>query len=231
MIIRQLFDYETYTYTYLIADKSSNKAALIDPVIGQIEMYLKLVEQLNLTLVLAMDTHVHADHITALSALRIETGATTYLSNAGTVDCADKSLADNLIIKLGCVDIRAIYTPGHTDDSYSFYILNSDQGFIFSGDTLLIRGTGRTDFQNGDAENLYNSLHNKLLTLPSNTIVFPGHDYNGWTQSSIAEEIANNPRLQIKNKSDFVEHMGNLNLDKPKFMDIAVSANLNCGKK
>ena len=235
MIIRQLFDEESYTYTYLVADKASRQAALIDPVIGHVERYLQLIKELGLKLALALDTHVHADHITALGTLREQTGCTTYLGNAtddnsSTVSCADHAFKDQQIISLGQIVIKVIYTPGHTDNSYSFLVQHPDQDYLFTGDTLLIRGTGRTDFQNGDATQLYHSLHDKLLQLDGATVVYPGHDYKGWTLSTIAEEKAHNPRLQIKDINAFVEHMGNLNLPNPKFMDVAVPANLSCGK-
>lgn len=230
MIFRQLFDYNTYTYTYLLADDNTREAVLIDPVVEQIDFYLQLLDELGLTLTLAMDTHVHADHITALGALREKTGAVTYLGNLGEVDCVDKPLQEGQMLNVGDIEIRVIFTPGHTDNSYIFYIEHCNGRFVLTGDTLLIRGTGRTDFQNGNAEDLYDNLHNKLLTLPDDTVVYPGHDYKGWTQSSIGEEKEHNPRLQIKNKREFVDFMGNLKLPSPKYMDVAVPANLRCGK-
>lgn len=231
MIFRQLFDYDSYTFTYLLADECSRKAVLIDPVIGQVDYYLQLLKDLSLNLKLALDTHVHADHITALGALRKLTGARTYLGKPGGVACSDEALIDGEILTLGDVCIQVMYTPGHTDDSHCFYVENSDGRYVFTGDTLLIRGTGRTDFQNGNSEKLYDSLHKKLLKLPKDTQVFPGHDYKGWSTSTIGEEIAHNPRLLIANKFEFVEFMKNLKLETPKLIDVAVPANLDCGEQ
>ncbi|NRB38026.1 MAG: MBL fold metallo-hydrolase [Pseudomonadales bacterium] len=231
MLLRQLFDYKSYTYSYLLADEKSREAVFIDPVAGQLDYYLQLLNELNLTLKLAVDTHVHADHITALGALREKTGATTYLGKPGDVACADQPLIDGQTLTFGDIKIQVIYTPGHTDDSHSFYIEEADSRYAFTGDTLLIRGSGRTDFQNGSAAQLYDSLHNKLLTLPEDTQVFPGHDYKGWSTSTIGEEKAHNPRLRIDNKDEFITFMNNLKLANPKFMDIAVPANLGCGQK
>lgn len=231
MLIRQLFDYETYTYTYLLADEISKDAVLIDPVLGKIDSYIQLLNELQLNLTFALDTHVHADHITALGALRETLGCVTYLGNHGDIDCADNGLNDNQVIKMGELEIHVLFTPGHTDDSYSFYIKDGEQGYVFTGDTLLIRGSGRTDFQNGNPETLYESLHNVLLKLPGETIVYPGHDYRGNTVSTIAEEKRHNPRVNIVNKSDFIAHMNNLNLPDPKWMDVAVPANRACGNR
>ena len=231
MIFRQLFDYNTYTYTYLIADCQTRKAALIDPVLNQIPAYLQLLNDLDITLDSALDTHVHADHITALGKLREETTCQTYIGKPGDVACADNNLSDGQKIQIGELHLKAMYTPGHTDDSFCFYLEDMNfQNMVFTGDTLLIRGCGRTDFQNGDSEKLYDSLHDTLLALPENTIVYPGHDYKGWSQSTIGEEKHHNPRLQIKKKTEFVDFMNKLILPDPKFMDIAVPANLSCGK-
>ncbi len=230
MLIRQLFDYDTYTYTYLLADEVSREAVIIDPVREKVDDYIRLLEELDFTLKVALDTHVHADHITALGALGEKLGCTTYLGNRGDIECADNGLIDNQVIPLGESEIHVLFTPGHTDDSYSFYVKDGNQGFVFTGDTLLIRGSGRTDFQNGNPEALYDSLHKVLLTLPGDTVVYPGHDYHGSTISTIAEEKAHNPRINIPNKADFVTHMNNLNLPNPKWMDVAVPANRSCGK-
>ena len=229
MILRQLFDRETYTYTYLIGDESTKQACLIDPVIEQMPFYLQLLKELDLSLILALDTHIHADHITALGKLRDATGCDTIIGSKGDVTCATEGFEDNKTLCIGSYDITILKTPGHTDDSYSFYVEDGPNKYLFSGDALLIRGTGRTDFQNGDPYKLYDSLHNKLLKLDSDTIVFPGHDYKGWTRSTIGEEKAHNPRLQISNPDDFAQHMNNLNLPDPKWMDVAVPANLSCG--
>lgn len=231
MLFRQLFDHETYTYTYLLADEASKEAVLIDPVIEHVASYKRLLNELGLNLKYALDTHVHADHITALGKLREMFGCVTFLSNKGAVACADEGLSDGQEIVFGDITIRVMFTPGHTDDSYCFYTENNGQPIVFTGDTLLIRGTGRTDFQNGSAEALYSSLHEKLMTLPSETIVYPGHDYKGWTQSTIEEERLHNERINIKDKEKFIEHMANLNLPDPKWMDVAVPANQSCGKE
>ena len=229
MIKRQFFDKESSTYTYLIADKQSREACLIDPVIENIDHYIQLLNELDLTLKIGLDTHIHADHVTALGELKNRTACETYVGNPGEVACATKGLQDNMRFNLGEISIKAIYTPGHTQDSYCFYIDHNGH-YLFTGDTLLIRGTGRTDFQNGDAGLLYESLHNNILLLPEHTVVYPGHDYKGWTQSTILEEKKFNPRIQISDKKTFIEHMNNLNLQEPKKMNIAVPMNLQCGK-
>lgn len=229
MLIRQLIDYESHTYTYLIADQKEGVAALIDPVLANVPRYLKLLSELNLKLTAAMDTHIHADHVTALGTLRDKTGAETYLGLPNQVPCADHALRDGDQIQLGSLSLQVIHTPGHTSDSFCFYYADEEQPVVFTGDTLLIRGTGRTDFQNGDAEKLYHSLHCILFELPEHAIVLPAHDYNGATQSTIGEEKRCNPRAQIKEIDKFVTHMAQLNLPCPKKMDVAVPANLNCG--
>ncbi len=230
MILRQLFDRNTWTYTYLVADESAKLACLIDPVLEHRDLYLQLLGELELKLVLALDTHIHADHVTALGALRDVTGCDTIIGSRGDIACATEGFDDGKTISLGNLTLEILYTPGHTDDSYSFYLQSDGQGYLFSGDTLLIRGCGRTDFQNGDPARLYDSLHNRLLALPDDTMVYPAHDYKGWTMSTIGEEKKNNPRLQLESKDRFVEFMNNLNLPDPKFMDVAVPANKTCGK-
>lgn len=230
MILRQLFDHETYTYTYLLGCDRTGEAALIDPVVGNIEQYTQLMQELGLSLKAALDTHVHADHITALGKLRELTKCETWVGNKGDVDCADNGLEDGGLVMIGDIDISVIYTPGHTNDSYSFHVSADGNGLLFSGDTLFIRGTGRTDFQHGDAGQLYDSLHEKLMLLPDHTIVCPGHDYKGNTVSTVGEERAHNPRLQIKQRDEFITFMANLDLPNPKYMDVAVPANLACGK-
>ena len=229
MIFRQLFERESSTYTYLLADERTRKAALIDPVDTQLNMYLRLLDELDLQLIYALDTHVHADHVTALGLLRETLGCKTLVGFAGEVDCASSGLEDGQVINVGDIEINVLFTPGHTDDSFSFLVEDRGQGYLFSGDTLLIRGTGRTDFQNGDAGILYDSLHGKLMTLPDDTHVYPGHDYKGWTVSTIGEERAHNPRLEPDNKAAFIELMNNLHLPNPKMMDVAVPANRTCG--
>ncbi|NNL56571.1 MAG: MBL fold metallo-hydrolase [Pseudomonadales bacterium] len=230
MLLRQLFDRESSTYTYLLADKPGGQACLIDPVQEQMPSYLTLLEQLELELVFACDTHIHADHITALGALKQETACATYVGTPGEVNCASNGLQHGDRLVFGDAQLEAIFTPGHTDSSFCFLLQSSGQTFLFSGDTLLIRGCGRTDFQNGDAQQMYHSLHDTLLTLDDNTVVYPAHDYKGWTVSRIGEERAFNPRLQIASCEAFVEHMQNLDLPDPKMMDIAVPRNMSCGK-
>ena len=228
MILRQLFDSESATYTYLIADENSRDACIIDPVKKNINQYVQLNKELNVKLVLAIDTHVHADHVTALGGLRDLTGCRTMVGSSGDVSCATEGFHDGMQLAIGDLSLTAMFTPGHTDDSYCFYLKRANQYYIFTGDTLLIRGTGRTDFQNGDPSLLYDSLQ-KLLQLPLNTIVLPGHDYKGWTSSTLAEEKNFNPRLNLNDKNAFIHHMNHLDLADPKMMDVAVPANLACG--
>jgi len=229
MIFRQLFDAESSTYSYFIADEITGQAALIDPVIGNTDDYLMLLEQLQLTLVVAMDTHTHADHITALGLLREKTGCRTMLGEQAVATCVTGHFSDGDIIHVGGLKIKALHTPGHTDDSYSFFLTDDKQPMLFTGDTLLIRGTGRTDFQKGDAGQQYHSLFDVLLSYPGETLVYPGHDYKGWTVSTVAEEKAHNPRLQVPDEEAYIELMANLHLPNPALMDVAVSANQACG--
>ena len=230
MILRQLFDHDSYTYTYLIADTGSRDAVLIDPVIGKLDLYLSLLTDLQLNLRYVLDTHTHADHITAMGTLRERTGCLTHLGKESKSECVDIKVSDNDNISIGSLTLKALYTPGHTNDSYSFYLEHERQSFVFTGDTLLIRGSGRTDFQNGNALEQYESLFERLLKLPEATIVYPGHDYRGFTQSTIAEEKQHNPRLQVSNAQAYQELMNGLNLPNPKMMDIAVPANQACGQ-
>lgn len=229
MIFRQLFDRQTCTYSYLIADESSRCAIIIDAVLDNVDQYLQLLEELELQLDYAIDTHTHADHITAMGVLRDKTGCATLVGRQSSAQCASGIYAHGDILRVGTVELEARYTPGHTDDSYSFYLPQA--GVVFTGDTLLIRGSGRTDFQSGDAKEQYLSLQQQLLSLPGETIVYPGHDYRGWTKSTVAEEIAHNPRLQVTSAKEYAEIMNNLILPHPAMMDIAVPANLSCGKK
>lgn len=231
MIFRQLFDKESSTYTYLLGDEKSRKALLIDTVLESADSYLQLLTELNLTLAYVLDTHTHADHITASGKLRDITGCITYLGKESGSDCVSQTLGDGEKINMGSFTLTALYTPGHTSDSYSFVVNDGAQHYLFSGDTLLIRGTGRTDFQNGNARDQYRSLHNKLLTLPDNTWVYPAHDYKGWARSTIAEEKLHNPRLQVSSEAAYEELMANLNLPNPKMMDVAIPANRACGKQ
>lgn len=229
MIFRQLFDQDTWTYTYLLGDRDSREAVLIDPVREKVPAYLQLLGDLGLELVAALDTHVHADHITGLGELREATGCVTWMGEQSAAPCVSARFRDGSEVPFGPYRLKAMYTPGHTDDSYSFLLEAEGRRYAFTGDTLLIRGTGRTDFQNGDARAQYDSLFRKLLMLPDDTLVYPGHDYKGWTVSTIAEERACNPRLQVAGEEAYVEQMRNLKLPNPRLMDIAVPANLACG--
>jgi glyoxylase-like metal-dependent hydrolase (beta-lactamase superfamily II)/rhodanese-related sulfurtransferase len=225
MIFRQLFDFKTWTYTYLIASQKGGEALIIDPVLDRVERYMQLFEELDIKLVKALDTHVHADHITGLGALRDRTQCVTVMSDKSKVDVVSMRVADGDMIDIEGISIKTLYTPGHTDDSVCF--LWEDK--LFSGDTLFIRGTGRTDFQHGDPGDQYDSIFNKLLTLPDETLVYPGHDYKGDSVSTIAEERAYNPRLQVSSRGEYIDLMKNLHLDNPKMMDVAVPANLSIG--
>jgi sulfur dioxygenase len=225
MIFRQLFDSVSGTYTYLLASRRGGEALIIDPVLEKVERYLQLIKELDLRLVKAVDTHLHADHITGLGALRDRTHCITVMGEMSKADVVSMRLADGDKLTIEGVALEAIYTPGHTDDSYSFRM--NDR--VFTGDTLLIRGTGRTDFQNGDARAQYDSIFNRLLKLPDDTLVYPAHDYKGESVSTIGEEKACNPRLQVKSVDEYVALMNNLNLPNPKMMDVAVPANMKVG--
>jgi len=226
MLFRQLFERDSGTYTYLIAGRTGGEALLIDPVRAELSQYLRLIDELDLRLVFAIDTHVHADHITALGDLRTETNCATLMGAQSKAECVSRKISDGERLKVDGLELRALHTPGHTDDSYSF-VMNDR---VFTGDTLLIRGTGRTDFQNGDAGVQYESLFGKLLQLPEQTLVYPAHDYKGWTVSTIAEERAHNPRLRVRSKQEYIKLMQGLRLPNPRLMDIAVPANLACGE-
>lgn len=225
MIFRQLFERESSTYTYLLAPRRGGEALLIDPVKEETPKYLQLIEELDLKLVFALDTHVHADHVTALGDLRDATGCASIMGDESRAECVSMKVSDGETIRVDGLELRAMYTPGHTDDSYSFVM--DDR--VFTGDTLLIRGTGRTDFQNGDPAQQYESIFGRLLTLPDDTLVYPAHDYKGWTVSTIGEERAHNPRLQVQSRDEYVALMKGLRLANPKQMDVAVPANLACG--
>jgi len=227
MIFRQLFDHESSTYTYLLASHPGGEALLIDPVLEQADRYVRLVDELGLRLVLAVDTHIHADHVTALGALREQTACATAMGEQSRAECVSVNFREGERIRVGALDLQALYTPGHTDDSYS--LLLPDR--VFTGDTLLIRGTGRTDFQNGDPAAQYDSLFGRLLRLPDETLVYPAHDYNGMTVSTIGEEKAHNPRLQVRSRQEYVDLMNSLVLSNPRLMDIAVPANRACGRR
>ena len=225
MIFRQLFEPVSSTYTYLIASRHGGEALLIDPVFEKTDRYLRLLEELDLKLVKVIDTHVHADHVTAMGALRDHTNCVTVMGEQSPVDVVSMRVTDGERVTIEGINMTALYTPGHTDDSYCF--LMDDR--IFTGDTLLIRGTGRTDFQNGDAGAQYDSLFGRLLSLPEQTLVYPAHDYKGDMVSTIAEEKAHNPRLQVSSRQDYIELMNNLNLPNPKMMDVAVPENIKMG--
>src|SRR6478735_11647973 len=225
MIFRQLFDQVSSTYSYLLASRPGGEALIIDPVLEKVDRYLHLVHELDLKLVKAVDTHLHADHITGLGALRDHTHCITVMGEQTKADVVSMRIADGDRLTVEGLSLDAIYTPGHTDDSYSFVFPDR----VFTGDTLLIRGTGRTDFQNGDARQQYESIFNRLLKLPDATMVFPAHDYKGDTVSTIGEEKAFNPRLQVRSVDEYADLMNNLKLPNPKMMDVAVPANQHVG--
>jgi len=222
MIFEQLFDTKSSTYTYIISSGKGREALIIDPVIEHTEEYIKILKNLDLKLVKVIDTHIHADHITGLNELNKRTNCTRIMGEKSKSEVIDLKIKDNEKIKIENIELKAIYTPGHTDCSYS-YLMNDK---VFTGDTLLINGTGRTDFQSGSSEDAYDSLFNKLLKLPERTLVYPAHDYNGKKFSTIESEKNNNPRLQVSSKEEYVEIMENLNLENPKMIDVAVPANL-----
>ena len=222
MIFEQLFDNKSSTYTYIISSGKGREALIIDPVIEHTDEYIKFLKDFELKLVKVIDTHIHADHVTGLNELNKRTNCTRIMGENSKSEVIDLRIKDNEKINIENIELKAIYTPGHTDCSYS-YLMNDR---VFTGDTLLINGTGRTDFQNGSAEEAYDSLFNKLLKLPKDTLVFPAHDYNGKRFSTIENEKNNNPRLQVSSKEEYTEIMNNLNLENPKMMDIAVPANV-----
>jgi glyoxylase-like metal-dependent hydrolase (beta-lactamase superfamily II)/rhodanese-related sulfurtransferase len=225
MIFRQLFDAVSGTYTYLLASRRGGEALIIDPVLEKVDRYIQLVSELELKLVKAVDTHLHADHITGLGALRDRTQCVTVMGERSKVDVVSMRLAEGDKLTIEGMALDVLYTPGHTDDSYCFTMADR----VFTGDTLLIRGTGRTDFQNGDARAQFDSIFNKLLRLSDSTMVFPAHDYKGETVSTIGEERAFNPRLQVKSVDQYVALMNSLELPNPKMMDVAVPANMRVG--
>jgi glyoxylase-like metal-dependent hydrolase (beta-lactamase superfamily II)/rhodanese-related sulfurtransferase len=222
MLFRQFFDTTSSTYTYLIANKKGAEACIIDPVLEHIENYLKAIKDLDLKLVKVIDTHVHADHVSGISKLRDKTQCIACMGKSQNAsEIVSMEVSDNEKFKVGDLELRALFTPGHTDDSYCF-LLNDK---IFTGDTLLIGGTGRTDFQNGNAEDQYNSLFNVVLKLDDSVLVYPAHDYKGETVTTIGFERKTNPRLQVKSKQEYVDLMSSLNLPNPKLMDIVVPKN------
>jgi len=226
MKIRQLFDYDTWTYTYLLWDEATKEAAIIDSVKEQFERDVKYINDLGLTLKYALETHIHADHVTAAGKLRDELGAETAVHIEGGAECADIQIQEGNEFSLGTQVIKALHTPGHTSGDVTYAI----DGALFTGDALLIRGCGRTDFQQGDSETLYHSITEILFQFPDDTVVYPGHDYSGFSESTIGEEKALNPRLgNAKPKKEFTDIMDNMDLPKPKRIDVAVPGNVACG--
>jgi len=225
MIFKQVFDNNCSNYTYIIASAKGREAVIIDPVIENVNDYIKILLELDLKLVKVIDTHIHADHVTGASKLKEITNCTTLMGEHTPADMVEIKVKDDEIIDIDDLKIRSLYTPGHTSDSYSYLLNNS----LFTGDTLLINGTGRTDFQNGSSKDAYNSLFNKLLKLPEDTVVFPGHDYNGKFSSTIGQEKKFNPRLQVNSVDEYVEIMSNLKLSKPKLIESNVSRNIKLG--
>lgn len=227
MLFRQLFDPETSTYTYLVADAGTGEAILVDPVLEQVERDTRLLRELGLTLRYCLETHVHADHVTGTARLRELTGCQGIVPENARVACADRTLGHGEIVKLGNIEIRAITTLGHTD-SHNSYLINGDR--VLTGDSLLFRGCGRTDFQSGDAGTMYDHVTERLFTLPDETLVYAGHDYKGFTVSTIGEEKQFNPRFVGQTRESFLELMGNLNLPDPRKIAEAVPANQRCGQ-
>ena len=225
MIFKQIFDQKSSTYTYLIASDKGREALIIDPVIENVDEYIKLLKELDLKLVKVIDTHIHADHITGASKLKDITKCSTIMGDRTPAESVEIKVKDDEYIDLDNLKFRAMYTPGHTSDSYSFLMNN----YLFSGDTLLINGTGRTDFQNGNAKDAYNSIFNKLLKLPEETLLYPAHDYKGEKVSTIGKEKKLNPRLQVSNVDEYIDIMNNLNLKKPAELENNVSRNINLG--
>lgn len=232
MIFRQLFDAESSTYTYLLADERTREAVLIDTVREQVDRDLKLVNELGLKLVYVLDTHTHADHITASGTIRTRIGART-VAGRSAAPCADVHVRHGETLKVGAIEIKVLETPGHTDDSVSYYIdgrgVEGKGGMVFTGDALLIRAAGRTDFQNGSAHVLYESLTKVLFALPDETLVYPAHDYKGMTVTTVAEEKQWNVRIANRSHDEFVQVMESLHLPAPKQIDVAVPANRACG--
>jgi glyoxylase-like metal-dependent hydrolase (beta-lactamase superfamily II)/rhodanese-related sulfurtransferase len=225
MLFRQLFDSVSGTYSYLLASRAGGEALILDPVLEKVDRYCQLLRELDLKLVKAVDTHLHADHVTGLGELRNRTHCVTVMGEQSKADVVSMRVCEGDRVTIEGLTLDVMYTPGHTDDSYSF--LMGDR--VFTGDTLLIRGTGRTDFQNGSARAQYDSIFNRLLKLPDETLVFPAHDYKGDTVSTIGEERRHNPRLQVRSVDEYVELMNNLKLPNPKMMDVAVPANMLVG--
>ncbi len=230
MIFRQFFDAKSSTYTYLLASRAGGEALILDPVKEQLNQYVKLIDELGLQLVHAIDTHTHADHITALGDLRDATNCTTMMGERSKAECVSRYVHEDEILRIDGIELRALYTPGHTDESFSFVLDPASPRAVFTGDALLIRGTGRTDLQGGDARRSWDSIVNKLFLLPDATTVYPAHDYKGWSASSIGEEKRFNPRIAGKTEADYVAIMNGLKLPEPVMINIALPANLACGQ-
>ena len=225
MIFKQLFDSKSSTYTYLISSGNGREALIIDPVLENVSEYINILKELDLKLVKAIDTHIHADHVTGASKLKNITKCSTIMGDHTPAVSVEIKVKDDEYINLDNIKIRAMYTPGHTSDSYSFLMNN----YLFSGDTLLINGTGRTDFQNGNAKDAYNSIFNRLLKLPDETLLYPAHDYKGEKVSTIGKEKKQNPRLQVESVDEYIEIMNNLDLKKPAELESNVSKNIKLG--
>jgi len=221
MIFNQLFDDKSSTYTYIISSGKGREALIIDPVIEHTKKYIKILKDLELKLVKVIDTHIHADHISGLNELNKQTECTRIMGEESDSEVIDLRVKENEKVKIEGVELITLYTPGHTKCSYS-YLMNDR---VFTGDTLLINGSGRTDFQGGSALEQYDSIFNKLLKLPDKTLVYPAHDYNGKKFSTVENERNNNPRLQVSSPDEYIQIMNNLKLANPKMMDIAVPAN------
>ncbi len=227
MLFRQLFDKKSSTCTYLISSGIGREALIVDPVLENVDLYIKLLKELNLKLVKVIDTHIHADHISGMAELSNKTNCATIMGDKTPIDIVSIKIPDNEFINIDGLKLKALHTPGHTSESFSFFM--NDR--VFTGDTLLIGGTGRTDFQNGDPYESYRSIFNILLKLPDKTLVYPAHDYNNKTESSIENERKNNPRLQVKSADEYANIMNNLNLPKPEMMDVAIPRNLRLSEK
>ncbi|MBX3726841.1 MAG: MBL fold metallo-hydrolase [Xanthomonadales bacterium] len=230
MLFRQLFDAESSTWTYLVASGPGREALIIDPCKANLDQYLRLVDELDLRLVRAIDTHTHADHVTALGDLQDATGCATVMGEHTRAECVSERVREGDMLDVDGIRLQALYTPGHTDESFSFLLEPERPRAVFTGDVLLIRGTGRTDFQNGDAGRSYDSITQTLFALPDRTLVYPAHDYKGETCSSIGEEKRHNPRIAGRSREQYIRLMAELDLPKPKLIDIAVPANLRCGR-
>ena len=225
MIFKQLFDTKSSTYTYLISSGNGREALIIDPVLENINEYINILKESDLKLVKVIDTHIHADHVTGASKLKDITKCTTIMGNHTPAESVEIKVKDDEYINLDNLKIKAMYTPGHTSDSYSFLMDN----YLFSGDTLLINGTGRTDFQNGNSKDAYNSIFNKLLKLPDETLLYPAHDYKGEKVSTIGKEKKQNPRLQVNSVDEYIDIMNNLDLKKPIEIETNVARNIKLG--